>query len=73
MDIKLGLSHASKNVKPEYKRDKVVAEKYLNLRRRKYQDAQNHVKRSFMICILHHTLLELSVHERLYGLFIWHA
>jgi len=73
MDIKLGLSHASKNVKPECKRDKVVAEKYLDLRRRKYQDAQNHVMRSFMICFLHHILLGLSVHEGLYGRFIWHA
>jgi hypothetical protein len=60
-------------IQPEYERDKVAAEKYLDLRRRKYQDAQNHVMRSFMICILRHKLLELPVHERLYGLFIWHA
>jgi len=26
-----------------------------------------------MICILHHILLGLSVHEGLYGRFIWHA
>jgi hypothetical protein len=60
-------------IQPECERDKVAVEKYLDIRRRKYQDAQNHVMRSFMICILRHILLGLSVHGRLYGRFIWHA
>jgi len=60
-------------IQPECERDKVAAEKYLDLRRRKYQDAQNHVMGNFMICARRHILLGLSVHEKLYGRFILHA
>jgi len=34
-------------IQPECERDKVAAEKCLDLRRRKYQDAQNHVMENF--------------------------
>jgi hypothetical protein len=48
-------------IQPECKRDKVAEEKYLYLRRRKYQDEK------LMICFLHQILLGLSIHERIYG------